>query len=160
MGVTLRTVCRADAEQILRWENDAAVQRVSEGAACYSRAEIEGFIIDQQNGFETEGQLRFMIAAPDGHAAGCVDLFGLDRVSRSAGVGILVYEPSDRRRGYALSALSLLEEYAAAGLRLRSLWCRVQAGNEASLGLFAKAGYVQAGPSDGGILLLRKDIAR
>ena len=76
---------------------------------------------------------------------GMVDLFEFDPVNLRAGVGILICDPSDRRQGYGAEALSLLCEYARRTLRLHQLWCGVDVRNDASLALFARAGFERTG---------------
>lgn len=76
---------------------------------------------------------------------GAIDLFEYDPVARRAGIGILVHGSDDRRRGYASDAVETLCRYAREVLDLHQLWCNVGTGNEASLRLFRRAGFVECG---------------
>ena len=76
---------------------------------------------------------------------GAIDLFEYDPIHRRAGVGILIYEQSDRGRGYASDAVETLCRYAHDTLRAHQLWCNVGADNEASLRLFRNAGFTEIG---------------
>ncbi len=76
---------------------------------------------------------------------GAIDLFEYDPIHRRAGIGILIYEQSDRGRGYASDAVETLCRYAHDTLRAHQLWCNVGADNEASLRLFRSAGFTEIG---------------
>lgn len=78
-------------------------------------------------------------------AVGIVDLFEFDPLNRRAGIGILIYGPENRRRGYAADAVETLCRYARERIGMHQLWCNVCADNEASLGLFRGAGFTEAG---------------
>ncbi len=122
-------------------------------------------IENQQLGFEANEQLRLVICRHDQGPApakttpagideayladlqaiqktnslipiGFIDLFDFDPVNLSAGVGILICDPADRRKGYGGEALQLITEYARKTIGLRSLWCTISPDNPASLALF------------------------
>lgn len=80
-----------------------------------------------------------------GETIGAIDLFDFEPQHERAGVGILVYDPAQRGKGYGAEALALLEEYARTVLRLRQLWCNVLADNVPSLTLFERAGFRRVG---------------
>jgi diamine N-acetyltransferase len=118
------------------------------GGACaerFSREQLRQLIINQKYSIDITGQLRLVICRRDGGACvGFVDLFDFDPASLSAGVGILVCDPADRRRGYGGEALKLVSDYARRVLGMRSLRCDIAADNAASLALFSRAGFVRA----------------
>lgn len=142
----LRAVETEDAEFIHRQENNPSVWEVSGTTEPYSRFAVEEFVVRQQAGIYATHQLRLMIdSLADGRTVGMVDLFDFDPVNLRAGVGILICETEDRRRGYAAEALELLCEYARQTLRMHQLWCGVDESNRASLALFRRAGFVRTG---------------
>ncbi len=143
--VRLRAVEPEDVEAMYRWENDPAVWRVSGTLAPFSRHSLMKFVEEQQYDVYRTRQLRLIIENPGGTAVGTLDLFEFDPQNRRAGVGILIYDASQRGRGYASDALAALAEYAREILGLHQLWCDVGADNEASLRLFERAGFVSAG---------------
>jgi diamine N-acetyltransferase len=139
-------------------------------AERFSRETLRKFIENQQHDITMTGQLRMVICRrnpdnPDspgspgspgnscnpgnpgdtsaGDPVGFIDLFDLDPVEQSAGVGVLIYDEAHRRKGYGREALELAGEYARRELGLRSLWCTVAADNAASLALFEAAGFVR-----------------
>ncbi len=157
--IYLRTVDRSDVEVLLRWENDPAVWAVGDTLEPYTRTQIEQFVHNQQAGFEACGQLRLMIVrtsdegsggsecseATEGQVVGAVDLFDHVPEQHCASVGILIYDPAERRRGYAAGALAMLEHYAQRELGLRELRCRIARTNKASRALFRQAGFRRIG---------------
>ncbi len=147
----------------------AAGVRPSATPGRFSRDELRKFIENQQHDISETGQIRFVIcrrtpASPPletdalhvisnereksalygSDPVGFIDLFDLDPATQSAGVGILICDPADRRKGYGFEALSLAVEYARHALGLRSLWCTVAPDNPASLALFTAAGFTPA----------------
>lgn len=144
-AVRLRAVEPSDVETMYRWENDPEVWRVSGTLAPFSRHALMNFVEEQRYDLYGTRQLRLIIENPEGEAAGTLDLFELDPRNRRAGVGIMIYDRSQRCRGYATDALEVLKHYARQTLGLHQLWCDVEARNEASLHLFDRAGFVRTG---------------
>ena len=141
----LRALEVEDIEAMYGWENDTEVWRVSGSVAPFARNVLRRLIDEQQFDIYATRQMRLVIeCVTSGEAVGAVDLFEFDPHHRRAGVGIIVAPPY-RRRGYALDALLTLERYAKEVLMLHQLWCSAGADNEASLSLFAKAGYAECG---------------
>lgn len=155
--IRLRAMEPADAEAMYRWENDTALWSLGETTRPFSRAAVKEFIAQASLDIYQARQLRLMIepqapassvsatsaerAGNAGGAVGCIDLFCFDPLHRRAGVGILVYEPACRRKGYGLAALQLTTEYAFLHLEMRQLWADIPLSNTASLRLFDKAGF-------------------
>ncbi len=75
---------------------------------------------------------------------GCIDLYAYDPLNRRAAVGIMVANEY-RRQGYALAMLNSLAEMARETFHLHLLYADIAASNNASLALFAKAGYKECG---------------
>ncbi|MDR2912608.1 MAG: GNAT family N-acetyltransferase [Alistipes sp.] len=127
----------------------------------FSREEIRQFIENQQHDIRETGQIRFVIcrrntlntkAIENSNLAnpttpeipiGLIDLFDLDPKNLSAGVGILIYNKTHRRQGYASEALTLISNYARQTLGLRELRSTVAADNTASLALFTAANFTR-----------------
>lgn len=143
--IRLRAVEPEDIELMYRWENDSEVWEVSGTLVPFSRHTLRRFLEEQQFSVVQTGQQRFMIENEEGCAVGAVDLFGFDPMHDRAGIGILIADEEDRRRGYARDAIETLCRYGREVLGLHQLWCNVAAGNSASLGLFHACGFEAIG---------------
>jgi len=144
--IGLRAVEPSDASIIYQWENDASIWKVSETLSPYSLFQIEQFILNN-NDIYASRQLRLMIeltdkAAP--HPIGMIDLFDFEPLHRRAGVGIYIYKKHEGK-GYASTALDLLESYAFETLHLHQLYCFIGEHNQRSLLLFQSRGYQRTG---------------
>ena len=97
---SLRAVEPEDLELLCRWENDPSLWTVSGAIEPFSHYSIEQFIQEQQAGIYRCGQLRLMIDDTAGETIGAIDLFDFEPQHERAGVGILVYDPAQRGKGY------------------------------------------------------------
>lgn len=141
----LRALEPEDLDAMYGWENDTEIWRASGTVAPFSRHVLSRLIDEQQFDIYATRQMRLVVECKtSGEAVGAVDLFEFDPHHRRAGVGIVIAPPY-RQRGFALDALLTLEGYAREVLHLHQLWCSVAADNEASLRLFASAGYEECG---------------
>lgn len=136
---TLRSVESKDIDTILLWENDPALAPFSAPHEPYSRSDIEQFVENQQHGLHANEQLRLMIET-DGRTVGAIDLF--DYNGNQAEVGILIYDPQDRRKGYASEALRMVMDHTHE-LHIKRLKAVVAAENLASRALFERCGFVK-----------------
>lgn len=144
--VRLRAVEPEDTDLLYRWENDCDVWLVSGTTAPFSREQMRRFIARQQDADIFCGQLRLMIETKAGaRTVGAVDLFEFDPLNSRVGLGILIYESTDRGRGYAADAVRTLCRHLRERLHLHQVWCNVGTDNEASLRLFRSAGFSEAG---------------
>ena len=137
--IRLRAVEPGDVDLMYEWENDCDIWPVSGTTEPFSRHQLERFVERHQDivGVLCDGQLRLIIETLlSSKPVGAIDLFEYDPIHRRAGIGILIYEQSDRGRGYASDAVETLCRYAHDTLRAHQLWCNVGADNEASLRLF------------------------
>ena len=146
--VRLRAVEPEDTDLMYIWENDCDVWAVSGTTEPFSLEQMTRFVERQLSGCDLlhTGQLRLIVETrQDARPVGAIDLFEYDPIHRRAGVGILIYEQSDRGRGYASDALETLCRYTRDTLHTHQLWCNVGADNEASLRLFRSAGFIEIG---------------
>jgi diamine N-acetyltransferase len=142
-NIFLRPPDLSDAEKLIEWENDLNFKQFSSHKQQYSRREIDLFIQNNEN-IKSNLQYRLMICTTQHkNAIGTIDLYEIDFAKGSAGVGILIANSSDRKRGFALSALELLQQFAKESLGLYHLYCEISEKNESSIRLFKKAGFEQ-----------------
>ncbi|MDR0559515.1 MAG: GNAT family N-acetyltransferase [Prevotellaceae bacterium] len=143
--VKLRALEPDDVNLLYLWENDPDVWLVGERVEPYSKFDIERYILSEGDIFANR-QLRLMIERKhDGVAIGAVDLFDFNPLHRRAGIGLLIYQPENRGRGYAGEALKIIVNYAFSLLNIHVLYCNVSANNISSLHCMKKAGFTECG---------------
>jgi diamine N-acetyltransferase len=142
-GIKLRAVEPEDLELLYKWENEEINWKQSNTLVPYSRYILKRYIVNSHRSFYETCQLRLMIdALAEDRTVGTIDLFDFDQFNMRAGVGILIADPHDRKKGYASAALTCIINYAFMTLRLHQLWCNILEGNEESLSLFMHHGFV------------------
>jgi diamine N-acetyltransferase len=141
---TLRPVHMDDLNIIYNWENNPEFWGISEHSGTLTKNEIQEFIEISQD-LEKDGQMRWMIQDLDGTVIGALDIFDFERLARSAGIGILIGESEDRRKGLAHDALNAFLEFQRSNGEIRQLICLIHKSNEASIALFVKNGFVKKG---------------
>jgi len=144
--IILRSPAKEDLDLLYKWENYKEIWQVSNTHAPYSREEIRQHIEDCSIPLVESGQARYMICRlSDSTALGTIDIFDFDPIHHRAGIGILIADESNRRKGYARMALEALIEYCFKKLRLHQVYCNILADNIASISLFEGAGFTCSG---------------
>ncbi|NCA97767.1 MAG: N-acetyltransferase [Clostridia bacterium] len=93
-----------------------------------------------------DGQSNFVFAIRhEGQICGLVNLDGLDFPNSHAEIGIAITSKLQRGQGFASEALALLLDFAFGELNLQRIWCRIISGNDPSVRLFTRLGFVQEG---------------
>ena len=147
--ISLRAIEPSDIDFLYQWENDTENWKVSNTQIPFSRFVLEQYIATAHQDIYSVKQLRLIIdliphLSPEGEGrkpVGCIDLFDFDPNHLRSGIGILIADKSDRRKGYASEALELLIEYCFSTLNLHQLYCNITPDNEASILLFQKHGF-------------------
>jgi len=143
--IYLRTIEPSDADFILKWENNPENWRVSNTLVPFSKKLIEDYVNSAQDIYAIK-QLRFIICLNEnGKEIGTIDLFDFDPYHLKVGLGILIAEPQVRRKGYALEAIEVVQQYCFNHLNLHQVYCNILSDNQASIDLFVKAGFTQSG---------------
>lgn len=138
----LRALEPPDLNLLYEWENNPEVWRVSSTIAPYSKLVLEEYMANAHLDIYSTKQLRLMIDLLPGEETGspktigCIDLFDFDFFHLRAGVGILIADMKDRRKGYASEALRLIIDYCFEHLNLHQVFSTVTVDNEASAMLF------------------------
>jgi diamine N-acetyltransferase len=141
-NISLRALEPEDLDDLYRWENDPSIWHLSGTLVPYSRYLLKQYLENSRKDIFEMKQLRLIIQLKPGkRPVGAIDLFDFDPYHRRAGVGILIADPSDRRRGYARESLETLMDYCFRVLKLHQLWCNIASGNRESLKLFTAAGF-------------------
>lgn len=135
----LRSVDFSDIDTLLLWENANNEPLYGIFKERYTRKNVELFVMLQmQYTIEQTEQMRLMICTHEGERLGSIDLTDYD--GRKAFVSILIFEPSNRCKGFGESALRMVVEYAKK-LGLRSLYATILPDNLPSINLFEKVGF-------------------
>ncbi len=141
-GVRLRAVEPEDLELLYKWENEEADWKQSNTLVPYSRYILKRYIANSHRTLFETCQLRLMIdVMPDSRTVGTVDLFDFDHFHMRAGVGILIADLTERKKGYASAALRCIIRYAFDTIGLHQLWCNIVEGNTESMSLFRHHGF-------------------
>jgi len=139
--IHLRTIEPEDADIILAWENNPHNWSISNTLVPFSRKLILDYVNSAQDLYAAK-QIRFMICEnATNKAVGSVDIFDFDPYHQRAGLGILIDQQDDRRKGYGLEALELIKDYCFSHIKMHQLYCNVLSDNKASIQLFGKAGF-------------------
>jgi diamine N-acetyltransferase len=142
--IRLRALEPEDIDLLYDWENNTAIWQVSNTLTPFSKYTLRQFLENAHRDiFETK-QLRLMIEArqTDGfQAIGTIELFEFDPFHLRAGIGVLIADPTERRKGHATDALKLLINYCFHILGLNQLYCSIEKSNAPSLELFIKMGF-------------------
>src|SRR6187551_2114251 len=109
--IFLRAIEPSDIDALYEWENDAENWKVSSTQAPYSRFVLEQYIASAHQDIYSVKQLRLIICDANNKPVGCIDLFDFEPNHLRAGIGVLIADKTERRKGYASEALELLIEY-------------------------------------------------
>ncbi|MGL4364121.1 MAG: GNAT family N-acetyltransferase [Bacteroidales bacterium] len=148
--IKLRAIEPTDIDLLYDWENNIDLWGESNTLAPLSRWALQQHIGEMQSGkvFANE-QVRLIIELVEEStkaiAIGTADLSNIDALHLRAEVGILIYSPELRRKGYAYQALQRLIDYAFNTLQLHQLYCSIAESNLPSIALFSKAQFVRTG---------------
>jgi len=135
-----------DISLLYMWENDQDIWQISNTLTPYSKYTIRKYIEKSGRSIFEAGQLRLMIdIASDGTTIGTVDLFDFDPFHLRAGIGILIAEKSQRKKGYATMAIEFMIDYSFNRLNIHQLYCNILADNTESMKLFTSLGFKQIG---------------
>ena len=139
-NIRLRALEPSDLELLYLWENDPEVWRVSGTLSPISRERLARFIEEQNYDLYATRQMRLIIEA-EGAIVGSIDIFDFDPQHLRFGIGILIYQESDRRKGYAKEAIETVVEYGRNTLNLKQIWANIAIDNIASIALFESCGF-------------------
>lgn len=140
-NICLRALEPNDVELLYKWENDPDAWRVSNTYAPISKFLLANYIKSNNSDIWEDKQLRLIIENSKQEAIGTVELFDFEPYHSRAGVGVIIFEHSERGKGRAIEALQLLIDYSRNTLGVSQLYANVAESNIASLKLFEKLGF-------------------
>lgn len=144
--IKLRALEPEDLELLYDWENNNAYWMISNTMTPFSKFTLKRFLKHSHKNIYETGQLRLMIELIDEKLTiGTIDLFDFDPFHKRAGIGILIADEAQRRKGYASMALKCVIDYCFTTLQMHQLYCNILANNCESMDLFQKLGFVRIG---------------
>jgi len=144
--ISLRALEPEDLELLYDWENNNANWTISNTMAPFSKFTLKRYLKHSHKNIYETGQLRLMIDLPEENMTiGTIDLFDFDPFHNRVGIGILIADEAQRRKGYASLSLQCLIEYCFTTLQLHQIYCNILANNCESMELFQKLGFVRIG---------------
>jgi len=139
--IFLRSLELEDLNFVYNVENDETIWEISNTITPFSKYVITEYLANAHKDIFEVKQLRLVISNYNNVAIGMIDLFDFDFKNKRAGIGIMVKETEDRKKGYGSEALELLTKYCKIHLDLHQLYCNISEENESSLRLFKKQGF-------------------
>jgi diamine N-acetyltransferase len=144
--IILRALEPSDIDLLYHWENDPSIWKVSNTIVPYSKFILNKYLENSHLDIYQTKQLRLMIDLREKEkdapkTIGTVDLFDFDPYHNRAGVGILIGDKSERKKGFASLSLKKLINYAFDTLQLHQIYCNILTENKESLSLFQKHGF-------------------
>lgn len=144
--ILLRAPEPEDLDILYLWENDPEVWHVSNTLTPFSRYTLKNYIENSHLDIYQARQLRLMIELTETHdTIGTIDLFDFDPFHNRAGIGILIGDVTQRKKGFAGEALDVVIKYSFNILNLHQLYCGIGADNTSSITLFQSRNFVQCG---------------
>lgn len=143
--IKLRALEPEDIELLYEWENNMAIWEVSNTKAPYSKHILAQYLVDSKQDIYALKQLRLIIQNESDKAIGAIDLFEFEPYHLRAGIGILIHDEEQRKKGYASDTLEAISVYAMEVLGLKQLYANIAADNSDSILLFEKAGFKPIG---------------
>ncbi|MEZ4799657.1 MAG: GNAT family protein [Flavobacteriales bacterium] len=137
----LDVVALGDESFMFDWENNPENWAVSEGEGPYTLSEIRQFITTCDDLIEHH-QIRFVVRQIQNQIPiGAFDFFNFDAKSNKVGLGILIADKSDRKKGYASECLTEHLPQMMQYFNLSEVYALVFKDNIASIRLFEKCGF-------------------
>ncbi|MCJ7448524.1 MAG: GNAT family N-acetyltransferase [Bacteroidales bacterium] len=144
--IKLRALEPEDLGLLYEWENNDSYWLISNTVTPFSKYTLKRYLENSHKNIYETGQLRLMIdIVPDKVTIGTIDIFDFDPFHKRAGLGILIADENNRRKGYATMSLKCLIDYCFSTLQLHQLYCNILSNNCESIDLFKKQGFVQSG---------------
>lgn len=144
--INLRALEPEDLGLLYEWENDNSYWIISNTVAPFSKYTLRRYLENSHKTVYETGQLRLMIELIEGkRSIGTIDIFDFDPFHKRAGLGILIADASERKKGYATMALKGLIDYCFNTLQLHQIYCNILSNNCESVELFSKLGFKESG---------------
>ena len=139
--INLRALELEDLEALYSLENDESLWELSHTITPYSRYILKQYIQNSYKDIFEVKQLRLVIENNENKFLGLIDLFDFDPKNHRAGLGIVINNEENRRKGLAKMAIELILNYSKEKLQLHQIYVNVSENNDVSLKLFIGFGF-------------------
>ena len=140
-NIILRAPEHSDISSFMIWENDTSAWRDSSTLAPMSRRQLWDYIENYDGDIFAARQLRLIIEEKaTGDVVGAVDLFDFDPINNHCQLGLYISRDF-RGKGYAKSAVVLIQSYAFRFLHIHQLMVIVGEDNAHSVAIFKELNY-------------------
>lgn len=144
--INLRALEPEDLGLLYEWENDNSNWIISNTITPFSKYTLKRYLENSHKTIYETGQLRLMIELTESKKAiGTIEIFDFDSFHNRAGLGILIADLKERKKGYASMALRGLIDYCFKTLQLHQLYCNILSNNPESIELFTRLGFKRSG---------------
>lgn len=144
--IRLRALEPDDLQLLYQVENNEHIWEVSGTVSPYSKFVLKQYLDNAHRDIFEVKQLRLVVEdLKKGSAVGLIDLYDFDPRHKRAGLGIVIFEQAERRKGYATEAIGLLTAYCFTYLDMHQVFACIGQKNTMSQALFEKCGFVQNG---------------
>ncbi|MGO4910952.1 MULTISPECIES: GNAT family N-acetyltransferase [unclassified Leeuwenhoekiella] len=144
--VYLRALEPEDLDLIFKIENDENMWELTSTITPFSRFLLKQYLKNSHRDIFEVKQLRLVICKSDtNEPLGLIDLFDYEPKHHRAGLGILIFEDNQRRKGFGAEALQLIIQYSFKRLELHQLYANILETNTGSISLFENQGFTQVG---------------
>lgn len=141
--IYLRPATAEDVANTYHWflQSDPSLQTRHPHAMLTPSEAAENFRKREKNADE---QLLLVVLQKTNTAVGVIRFFNMNRHNRSVELGLIV-DPDERRHGYALEAVEILERYLFLTRDMNKVHAGTSSANKAAIKLMEKAGYKRDG---------------
>lgn len=144
--VYLRALEPEDLSFLYEIENDETLWEVSHTQTPYSKWLLKNYLENSHQDIYEAKQLRLAISENDSNSLlGLIDLYDFDPKNNRVGLGIVINNQANRKKGLGSEAVELLVHYVFKILDVHQIYVNVGVTNDASIKLFSKFGFEKIG---------------
>jgi diamine N-acetyltransferase len=143
--VYLRALEQEDLDFLYLLENDTEFWEISGTQQPYSRHVLKQYLDNAHRDIYEMKQMRMAICTKEGELVGLIDFFDFDPKHQRVGIGLVIKDLENRKKGIGAEAVELICSYAFESLDVRQVYAHVLEDNEASVLLFEKSGFTRTG---------------
>ncbi len=141
-SVFLRALEPSDLDNLFALENDEDVWEISNTSTPFSHFVLTQYLDNAHRDIYDVRQLRLVICISETqNTIGFIDLFDFEPKHKRVGIGIIIFDKSERNKGFAKQSLELLCNYAFTHLNVHQVFANISEDNINSIKLFESIGF-------------------